>query len=81
MEDLARVARDEGVPTLINIHAIDLAKQFCDRIVGIAQGVVVFDGKPSALDQAALDRIYRFDRPATQVVEVGRARELVGVGV
>ncbi len=81
MEDLARVARDEGVPTLINIHAIELAKQFCDRIVGIAQGVVVFDGKPAALDAATLDRIYRFDRPAAQVVEVGRVRELVGVGV
>ena len=44
MDDLARVARDEGVPTLINIHAIELARAFCDRIVGIAQGVVVFDG-------------------------------------
>jgi phosphonate transport system ATP-binding protein len=81
MEDLARVAREEGVPTLINIHAIDLAKQFCDRIIGIAEGVVVFDGTPATLDQAALDRIYRFDRaPTPVVVEVGR-RELVGVGL
>ena len=63
MADLARVARDEGVPTLINIHAIELARAFCDRIVGIAQGVVVFDGDIGGLDEATIDRIYRFDRP------------------
>jgi phosphonate transport system ATP-binding protein len=68
MEDLARVARDEGVPALINLHAVDLARAYCDRIVGIARGVVVFDGTPGALDSAALDRIYRFDRePAASV--------------
>ena len=83
MADLARVARDEGVPTLINIHAIELARTYCDRIVGIAEGVVVFDGKPSELDQAALDRIYRFDRevraPESPVTLPSRERELVGV--
>lgn len=63
MQDLARVARAEGVPALVNLHAVDLAKEFCDRIVGIAQGLVVFDGPPSRLDPEALDRIYRFDRP------------------
>src|SRR5262249_43108059 len=44
MGDLARVAREVGVLTLINIHQVDLAREFCDRIVGIAQGVVVYDG-------------------------------------
>jgi phosphonate transport system ATP-binding protein len=67
METLARVAREDGVLTLINIHQVDLAKQFADRIVGIAQGVVVFDGKPDELVEGYLDRIYRFDQisPAT----------------
>ncbi len=81
MEDLARVARDEGVPTLINLHAVDLARAYCDRIVGIAQGVVVFDGAPAQLDDAALDRIYRFDRqPAAPAIagETVREPELVG---
>jgi len=79
MADLARVARDEGVPTLINLHAIELAKAFCDRIVGIAEGVVVFDGPVSALDDEVLDRIYRFDRePAALAPEAPAERELVG---
>jgi len=65
MEDLARVAREEGVPTLINIHEVDLAKAFADRLIGIAQGVVVFDGPPSDLNQNEMDRIYRFDKEKT----------------
>jgi phosphonate transport system ATP-binding protein len=63
MSDLVRVARLEHVPTLISIHDVELAKAFCDRIVGLAKGQVVFDGPPSRLDRAAMDSIYRFDRP------------------
>jgi phosphonate transport system ATP-binding protein len=62
MNDLARVAREDGVLTLINIHQVDLAKQFCDRIVGLAQGAIVFDGKPSELTDLVMDRVYRFDK-------------------
>jgi phosphonate transport system ATP-binding protein len=63
MGDLARVAREVGVLTLINIHQVELAKEFCDRLIGIAQGHVVFDGEPKYLDEAVIDRIYRFDKP------------------
>src|SRR5262249_20185396 len=63
MSDLARVAREVGVLTVINIHHVDLAKEFADRLIGIAQGKVVFDGLPSELNQTILDRIYRFDKP------------------
>ncbi len=67
MSDLVRVSRDEQVPTLISIHDVELAKAFCDRIVGLAQGEIVFDGLPAQLDRAALDRIFRFDRPVDLV--------------
>jgi phosphonate transport system ATP-binding protein len=62
MSTLARVAREDGVLTLINLHQVELAKNFADRIVGIAQGKVIFDGKPDELTQPILDRIYRLDR-------------------
>lgn len=82
MRDLVRVARDEGVPTLISIHAVDLAKEFSDRIVGLAQGTIVFDGPPALLDQAALDRIYRFDRPVGTTAIAPATRDIaVAVGV
>ncbi len=90
MGDLARVAREEGVPTLINIHEVELAKAFTDRMIGIAQGVVVFDGTPAELDDEAMRTIYRFDkeeetsvdgaRPATAQEIVAEAKEVVAVG-
>ena len=70
MGDLARVAREEGVPTLINIHHVELAKAFTDRLIGIADGVVVFDGTPEALSETEMHRIYRYDQhgaPATSL--------------
>lgn len=69
MDDLARVAREDSVPTLINIHHVDLAKAFTDRLIGIAEGVVVFDGPPEALDDAAMHRIYRFDKMPQPEIE------------
>lgn len=75
MDDLARVAREEGVPTLINIHEVDLAKAFADRLIGIAQGVVVFDGTPEELDDAQMDAIYRFDKPTINTVDSPEVEE------
>lgn len=66
MSDLARVAREVGVLTLINIHQVELAKAFCDRIIGIAQGVVVYDGAVEGLTDSVLHRIYRFDKETTE---------------
>lgn len=67
LADLARVAREVGVLTLINIHQVELARMFADRIVGVAQGVVVYDGAPAGLTEEVLDRIYRFDKGAPKV--------------
>jgi phosphonate transport system ATP-binding protein len=62
MSDLSRVAREDKVLTLINIHQVELARQFADRIVGLAQGVIVFDGAPEQMSDEVMDRVYRFDK-------------------
>ena len=71
MADLSRVAREDGVTTLINIHQVELARAFADRVIGIAQGEVVYDGPPIGLSEAVMDRVYRFDRMPRQMAEVG----------
>lgn len=55
LRDLARELR---LPVLINIHNVHEAKAFTDRIVGMRYGRIIFDDRPAALDQAAMDRIY-----------------------
>ena len=62
MGDIRRIADEVGVPTLVNIHDVELARAFADRIVGIAHGNVVYDGPVATLTPEVLDRIYRFDR-------------------
>jgi phosphonate transport system ATP-binding protein len=66
MGDLKRVANEANVPTLVNIHDLETAKHFAERIIGIAQGRIVYDGSPALLTNETLREIYRSDDPAAQ---------------
>ena len=58
MELLAGIARARGIPVLVNMHDVELAKRFADRVIGMAAGRVVFDGPPDGLDDSMLKKIY-----------------------
>ena len=58
MELIARQARERGVPVIVNIHNVELARRFADRIVGMSKGEVVFEGPPRALTDHHLVQIY-----------------------
>lgn len=58
MQLLADVGRAREIPVLINMHDVELAKRFADRIVGMSEGRVIFDGPPPQLDDDMLKRIY-----------------------
>ena len=55
---LQRIAREAGIAVLCSLHQVELARRFADRVVGLRNGRVVFDGPAAALDAAALARIY-----------------------
>lgn len=61
MDSLARINREDGLTVLCNLHHIDLAREYCRRIIGIHAGRVVFDGPVEALDAAAIALIYGQD--------------------
>ncbi|MBP0494086.1 phosphonate ABC transporter ATP-binding protein [Pararoseomonas indoligenes] len=58
LEMLTRLAAAEGVPVIINIHNVALAKRYARRIVGMSGGAIVFDGKPEDLQDSHLSQIY-----------------------
>ncbi len=58
MRLLRELAHERDTPALVNIHDVALAKAFSDRIIGLKDGAVVFDGRPEDLDEAALMLIY-----------------------
>jgi len=55
METLSQA---HGFPVIINIHNVELARRFADRIVGMTGGRVVYDGPPGTLTEAHLKEIY-----------------------
>jgi phosphonate transport system ATP-binding protein len=59
MQLLTDIAAEREVPVLINIHEVDLAMEHADRIVGLHDGELVFEGPPEALDEQGLDQVYR----------------------
>jgi len=58
MDALAAINREEGLTVLCNLHTLDTARHYCNRIVGMAAGEVVFDGAPELLTKAVVQRIY-----------------------
>jgi phosphonate transport system ATP-binding protein len=58
MELIARRAGERDIPVIVNIHNVGLAQRFADRIVGMSNGSIVFDGPPRALEDAHLLQIY-----------------------
>jgi phosphonate transport system ATP-binding protein len=56
MDALQHINRHFGITVMCNLHSLDLARKYCDRLVGLAAGKVVFDGAPEALtDHVARD--------------------------
>ena len=55
MRDLCR---ERGIPVMVNMHDVDLARRFANRIIGMSQGTVVYDGAPAGLADDELKRIY-----------------------
>jgi phosphonate transport system ATP-binding protein len=56
---LHEICRRDGITLLVNLHQVELARRFADRIVGLNDGKVVFDGSPAQLDKNALFKIYQ----------------------
>src|SRR3546814_14583079 len=52
MELLAAQGSANGIPVLVNIHDVDLARRYASRIVGMSGGHVVYDGDGQGLDSA-----------------------------
>jgi phosphonate transport system ATP-binding protein len=58
MDALAEINRRYGITVLVNIHSLDLARAYCERLVGLDAGRLVFDGPPEALTKEAARRLY-----------------------
>lgn len=58
MRDLKRINREDKITTLVNLHFIDMAQEYADRIIGMRAGEVVFDGPAAAVTEKTFEEIY-----------------------
>ncbi len=58
MDALRDINEREGITVVTNLHTLDTARNYCERIIGMAHGQVVFDGQPRDLTAAAVSEIY-----------------------
>jgi phosphonate transport system ATP-binding protein len=70
MRLLVELAREHGTPALVNFHDVGLAQSFADRIIGLAQGQIVFDGSPQQVTADVLTRIYGEEDWSTTIRKV-----------
>lgn len=58
MDALQRINREFGITVIVNLHSLDLARSYCDRLIGMAQGRVVFDDVPEGLTEEVARELY-----------------------
>ena len=61
MDLIKSIATELGVPVLCNIHDVQLAREFSNKIIGLQDGIKMFDGPTDTLDAARLDEIYAME--------------------
>lgn len=64
MDALSTANKELGITVLCNLHDLDVAEQYCGRIIGMERGKIVFDGPPGDLNRATRQRIYGQDLKA-----------------
>jgi phosphonate transport system ATP-binding protein len=61
MDALRRIHEEDGRMVIANLHTLDTARRYCDRVIGMRDGKVVFDGTPDQLTTNAARDIYGAD--------------------
>lgn len=59
METLRHMTYDRGLTCIVNLHQVDFAKKYATRIIGIKDGLIVFDGAPDTLTESMIAQIYQ----------------------
>lgn len=69
LQSMHDICKSDGLTAVVSLHQVELAKRFADRIIGLQQGAVVFDGPPSALTIEQAEALYRHANQTSQALE------------
>lgn len=89
MQQLHDISSEKNLTCIVNLHQVDFAKKYASRIIGIKNGMVIYDGSPSQLTEEIVRDIYEGkesqmtllnDHTSSSVFEEETAKELVAAG-
>jgi len=58
MDALLRINKHFGITVICNLHSLDVARSYCDRLIGLGAGRIVFDGAPATLTEEGARALY-----------------------
>lgn len=58
MKYLKKINQEDHITTIVNLHFIDMAMEYADRIIGMRDGEIVFDGPASEVTEKTFEEIY-----------------------
>ncbi len=59
LDILKRINLEDGITTIVNLHQLDLAKEYADRVIGFKGGKMIFDGSPDEVTREVYERVYK----------------------
>jgi len=59
LDILKRVCREDGITALVSLHTLELTREYADRVIGLKQGRIFFDGPARDLTEAVSDSVYQ----------------------
>jgi phosphonate transport system ATP-binding protein len=66
---LHKICKEDGLTAIVSLHQVELSQEYADRIIGLADGHVVFDSQRQVLDDDSIDKIYHGDPQADTSIE------------
>ncbi|MDJ0509989.1 MAG: phosphonate ABC transporter ATP-binding protein [Crocosphaera sp.] len=59
LSNLRKICQEDGIGALVSLHQVDLALDYADRIIGLANGTIIFDSCPSEIQKQQLETMYQ----------------------
>lgn len=73
MDHLSNINKTKKITCIVNLHQVDVAIKYSERILGVAEGQIVFDGSPDKLTEETIHRIYQ-SNSSDLITDVGYAQ-------
>ena len=74
LQDLRRINRELGITTIVNLHHLEMARKYADRVIGVRGGEIVFDGPVEEATDAAIEEVYQRSLTAEDVAAESAAQ-------